>query len=262
MAEKATLGKQFLEELAGKLPEALRGNLTTIISSPEAQAALDHVGSRVSPLDEDRQRLTEQRQALEARETRLNTWHGQLDGWRKTKEDEFTERERKLSTREGGGNGTGDPPPRTGDSTGASMTKEEIQRTVLDALGQREAGYIQYVADATRFAAFHLQNFKEPLDVLSLVRHEKIGELGIRGVYELVHKDKLDKMTADAAKAAEDAIRADERSKMTRESPVDMPYPIGEGSPLDVLTMDAATRPKGDPATAAKMYDDLVRSSR
>jgi len=142
------------------------------------------------------------------------------------------------------------------------MTKEEVQATVLEALGQREAGYIKYVADATRFAAFHLQNFKEPLDVLSLVRHEKIGELGVEGVYALVHKEKLDKLRTDAAAAERENLKNELRKELQTETPVDMPYPIGEGSPLDVLTMDQATRPKGDPATAARMYDDLVRQSR
>lgn len=138
------------------------------------------------------------------------------------------------------------------------MTETQIAEIVGKILAPREAAYVTYVADATKFSIFHLQNFKETLDVNALVQHPRIGELGVKGVYELVHKDKIDAMTAATAKAAEEAIRADERQKIATSAPVDMPYPIGEGSPLDVLTMDPATRPKGDPAAAARMYDQLV----
>jgi hypothetical protein len=259
MAGKAELGKQFLDELKGKLPDSLRGNLDSILSSPEALAALEIVGSRVSPLDEERQRLQELATRLETTESRLTDWKGRLETWKTGKETELTEREHKLREREANRPTPNDPPADGGNRTdGANMTKEDVAKLVGEVLAPREAGYIAYVADAVRFSTFHQQHFKEILDVNTLVRHPQIGELGVKGVYELLHKDKLDKMNLDAEKAKEEAIRADERAKIRTEAPVDMPYPLGDGSPLDVLTMDPAQRPKGDPAAAARMYDQLV----
>lgn len=261
MAGKAELGKTFLEEVLGKLPDALRSQASTILSSPEAQAALEHAGSRVSPIDEDRTRLNELRTTLETKEQRLTDWHTRLDGWKTTKETEFTTREEALRVREngGGGNHAGDPPPTNNQpKPGDSMTKQEVATLVGEILAPREAGYVQYVADAARFSTFHLQHFKETLDVAALVRHPQIGELGIKGVYELVHKDKIDAMNTAKVAADRESLKNELRKELVSEMPADIPYPIGEGSPLDVLSLDPAARPKGDPAAAARMYDQLV----
>lgn len=263
MAGKADLGKTFLEELKGKLPDALHAHVDSILSSPEAQAALDVVGSRVSPLDEERQRLHELQTTLSTKETRLNDWHQRLDGWRVKQETDYAAREEQLRAKEAGGGNTppGDLPPKT-TPTGDSMTKAEIEKMVGDYLAPREAGYVQYVADAARFSTFHLQHFKEPLDVTALVRHPQIGELGFQRVYELVHKDKIDAMNAAKVAADRDALKEELRKELLTERPVDMPYPVGDGSPLDALNLDPAKRPTGDPAAAARMYDSLVSAGR
>lgn len=258
---KAELGKTFLGELKSKLPDTLHSHVDTLLSSPEAQAALELAGSRVSPLDEERTQLQQLRTQLDTRETRLTDWHNRLEGWKDGKETEYTERERKLAEREaaGGNRSTQDPPPNPNPKPGdSSMTAAQIEELVGKILAPREAGYVQYVADATRFASFHLQNFKEPLDVAALVRHPQIGELGVKGVYELVHKDKIDAMTTAKAAADREALKQELRREIAGETPVDMPYPLGEGSPLDVLSMDPKQRPTGDPAAAARMYDQLV----
>ena len=142
------------------------------------------------------------------------------------------------------------------------MTKEQIEQTVVNTLQAREPAFIQYVADATKFASFHLQQFHETLDVLSLVRHPKIGEIGLAGVYELVHKDKLDDMKAKAAAADREKLKEEVRKEILASQPVNMPYPItSEGSPLDALALDADKRPKGDPVAATRMYEQLVGAS-
>lgn len=260
MAGKAELGKQFLDELKGKLPDTLRGNIDSILSSPEAQAALETVGSRVSPLDEERAELERLRTQTETTQSRLTNWRGRLDTWKADMETKFTEREQQLSAREAApASRTPDDPPPAARAGEVTMTKDEIAKIVAEVIAPREGAYVQYVADAYRFGDFHRQNFKETLNINELVQHPKIGELGVQGVYELVHKEKLEKMRTDAVAAREAEIRADERSKIAAGAAVDMPYPMGgEGSPLDALTMDPATRPKGDPAAAARMYDQLV----
>lgn len=264
MAGKAEIGKQFMEELLGKLPAAQQASVREVLSSPEAQAAYDYVGSRVSPLDEERTRLNELQTQLQTRESRLNDWHGRLETWKTTKETEYTERERKIAEREAGGGNGNQPPPKPGPTAEPSaMTKEDIEKTVGAVLAQREGGYIQYVADATRFASFHLQNFNEVLDVGLLVKHPKIGELGVQGVYELLNKERLDEMKTKAAAADREKLKQELRREILTEQPVDMPYPInGEGSPLDVLSLDADKRPKGDPVTATRMYEQLVGANQ
>lgn len=261
MATKAELGKQFLDELVGKLPAGSQDALRTALSSPEATAALELAGSRLSPLDEERQRLDEQRRQLDDRGKKLDDWHNRLGKWKTDTEASFVERDKKLSEREAGGGGGGNPPsnqPPANNNAGAGVTKEDIAKVVEDLILPREAGYVTYVADATRLAVTHLQQFKETLDVAGIVKHPKIAELGFEGVYNLVHKEKLDKLAVEREKAREDAIRADERAKIAAAAPVDMPYPIGEGSPLDALALDPAKRPTGDPAAAAREYERLV----
>lgn len=253
---KTELGKSFLDELVAKLPADKQAAVRDVLSSPEAATAYEFAGSRVSPLDEERTRLEQLQTQLQTREQRLTKWHTELDTWRQGKETEYTDREQKIAAREANPALSTAPPPKK-DELG-SMTKDEIEKTVHAALAQREGGYIQYVADASKFSAFHLQNFKEVLDVAELVKHPKIGELGVAGVYELTHKEKLDKIRADAAEAEREKYRAEGRQQALTQQPVDMPYPLGEGSPLDVLTMDPTKRPTGDPVTATRMYEQLV----
>lgn len=256
MATKAELGKQFMDELVGKLPAGQQDAVRQALSSPEAAAALELAGSRLSPLDEERQRLDEQRRQLDDRNKKLDDWHNRLGKWKTDTEAAFVERDKKLSEREANPNDPPKNPPPAGGGT--AVTKEEIAKVVEDLILPREAGYVSYVADATRLAVTHLQQFKETLDVASIVRHPKIGELGFEGVYNLVHKEKLDKWKADAVAADREKLKQELRAELAREAPVDMPYPIGEGSPLDALTLDPAKRPTGDPAAAAREYERLV----
>lgn len=253
MAGNADLGKTFLTEVFGKLPDALRANAEALLSSPEAQAALETVGSRVSPLDEERQRLNSLKTQLDGTSAKLTAWRGNLETWAKGKEDEFTEREKKITERGPGGAPAGDLPP-----AGDGVTKESLGKTISEFVAPREAAFVQYVADATNFSTFHLKHFNEPLDVSAIVRHPEIGNLGFRGVYEQLHKEKLDKMQSDAKLAERAAIKDEVRKELIGERPVDMPYPIAEGSPLDALAVPADKRPSGDPAAAARMYEQLV----
>lgn len=259
MAGKAELGKAFLDELVAKLPADKQEALRTTLSSPEAVAALEHAGSRLSPLDEERQRLDETRTRLTSHEQRLTDWQGRLGAWKTDTEKALGEREQQISTREAGG---GPPANQQLPANGSTVTKEEVAKLIQDIVAPREAGYVAYVADATRFASFHQLQFKEPLDVSAIVRNPKIGELGFEGVYREMHKEKLDKYAADQVAADRAKLKDELRRELVSESPVDMPYPLGEGSPLDVLSMDPAQRPKGDPATAARMYEQAVAANR
>lgn len=257
MATKAELGKSFLDELVGKLPADKQDSVRTILSSPEAAAALEHAGSRLSPLEGERARLEQQQTQLANQEARLTRWHEDLATWKKNTEADFVDRDKKLTEREAGGGRTPPAAPEPGAPKG--VTPEEISDAIGKVLAQREPAYVKYVADVSRIGAQHQLQFKEVLDVDALIRHPKIGELGFEGVYREVHAEKLQKLEADRKVAEREQIRAEERAKILAEAPVDMPYPIAsEGSPLDVLSLDPTKRPAGDPASAAREYERLV----
>lgn len=265
MANNAELGKTFLEQVFGKLPEGAQAKARELLSSPEMQAAYETVGSRVSPLDEERRRLETLQNQLNTREQKLNDWHGRLDGWAKDKETQYAERERKLNEREANPNPNANAAPNgttpPGNQPGGTMTRDDIANVVSEIVAPREGAFVQYVADATNFSAFHLKNFNETLDVAAIVKHPDIGKIGFRGVYEQLHKEKLDQMHAAADKAKEDAIRADERAKVLAGAhTTELPYPVGEGSPLDALNLEPGKRPTGDPVAATRMYEQLVAS--
>lgn len=265
MAGNAELGKQFLEDVFGQLPESLRGRASELLSSPEAQAALERVGSRVSPLDDERQQLTVLKTQLDTRDQQLTEWHGKLNGWATSREKEFAERDKALKAREANPNPQNpqhraheEQPPTRGTET--TMTKEEIAKHVADFVAPREGAFVDYVAKATNYSAFHLKNFNEPLDVDAIVRHPDIAKLGFQGVYEHLHQDKLADMKQKAKVAEREALKDELRKELQQQTPVDMPYPLGEGSPLDALLMDTDKRPKGDPVAAARMYESLVNA--
>lgn len=138
------------------------------------------------------------------------------------------------------------------------MTREQLSKTISDFVAPREAAFVQYVADATNFSAFHLKHFHEALDVAAIVSHPEIGQRGFRGVYELLNKEKLDKLQADAKAAERAALKDEVRKEILGEQRPDMPYPIADGSPLDALALTADKRPSGDPAAAARLYEQLV----
>jgi hypothetical protein len=254
------LGERFVQELLSKLPEAARAGALTALTSPDATAALEFAGSRMQLVND----AAERQAALEQKETRLTAWHGQLDTWRRNKEAEFTQREAELGTRKptDGGN----QPPAGGAPEG-TMTAEQIADITEKVLAAREPAYVAYVAEATQLGAFHLRNFNQELDVMSLIQHPKVRELGLKGVYELVHQEQLTKLKADQAAAERNKLETEIRTKVEQEfrdkaAGTELPYPLGEGSPLDFLSMPADKRPTGDPAAAARAYEQLVTSGQ
>ena len=251
------LGQQFLEELLSKLPETARAAVRDTLTSADATAALEFAGSRLQLVNE----ATERQTALEQKEARLSAWHGKLDAWRKDKEAEFTRKEAEL----GRTRLAGDPPADPNAGGGGNVTAEQIAEITEKILATREPAYVTYVAEATELGASHLQNFRTPLNVIELIQHPQVRDLGLKGVYELVHKDALTKLRADTDAAARTKLEQEIREKVTQElrdqqAGTVLPYPIGEGSPLDFLGLPTDQRPKGDPAAAARAYETLVAS--
>jgi hypothetical protein len=213
------LGQQFIDEILGKLPEGQRAEAQKILTSPDAAAALEHAGSRLQLVNEAATRKT----ALDQQQTKLEDWHKRLDGWAQVKETEFTAREKKLAEGHPNPNPNPNAPPTNTPATGTSLTAEQIAQTVAETLAAREPAYVGLLTEATGLASFHLRNFKEDLDVQQLVSHADAPKIGVKGVYKLLYKDRLDKLDADAKKAAEDTIRSDERSTSSACPPISAP---------------------------------------
>jgi hypothetical protein len=178
---------------------------------------------------------------LAAREESLTKWHGDLTGWADTNKEFIrlgkAAKEGKV------------PEPKVVAAAVPEgvLTEEKFQEALKSELG----GVLGFAVDQNALTGRHFELFGKMLDIRPLIQHPKIREIGLNGVYELVHADALKAKTEELAKTAEEKIRADERAKVAA-GRVDMPYPspsgVGSGSPLDALKpsgsnelVDAAT---------------------
>lgn len=267
-------GQSFLDQVIAQLPESQREQARTIFSSADATAAIDYVGTQLAPLqglEAQRQALETQRTTLAAREARLTAWHSNLDRWRQDTEATFAAREEQLRARGAGGRVAGDgdggaPPVDSGAGGGASgVTPEAVAAAIAKAFNEREGSYAGAMAQTTALAIGHFRQFGEELNIDELYQHPKLPELGLGGVYRLVHKDKIDAAQVKAQAEAEARIRQDERQKVLAEQATrqtgELPYPVGGGeSPLDALALPADKRRYSD-ADVARSYHELVRQN-
>jgi hypothetical protein len=186
---------------------------------------------------------------LTDREAGLTTWHGQLDTWYTANKDAIE----RGKTHGGAGNGGGRKPETVELPTG-TLTEAQLNERLI---AERSA-FLGYDRDRGQILREHFTKFNEIVDLEPLLKHPKVGEIGLLGVYGLVHKDRLETFDTDQAKKREDAIRLDERQKVQGQM-ASMPYPsvtgAGSGSPLDALATG-----KQDSVTdaAAAHYNRLV----
>jgi hypothetical protein len=270
MAKGIDTGTAFFKGLLSKITdpeqraaaEKLLANptvMTEIGNGVEGQAEIDR---QLSALRTQNEELTTRATELEQREGGLTEWHERLAKWHKDNKAAIEEAARLKADPNYRPNANPNPAPNPAPPTGFT---EEVFAEKMQ--GER-AAFLGFSRDQNLLTRQHYAKFSEIVDLEPLLRHPKIAEVGLVGVYELVHKDRLDKWKTDTDKAAEDRIRADERQKVL-ESQAQMPYPpptgAGSGSPLDALTpgnkdsvVDAATahyarlqaeRAAGTPAT-------------
>lgn len=214
---------------------------------PVAQALGDGVAGQ-SEIDRQLQTLTQQREELETRttelderDTRLNTWHTELTGW--YSDNKALVEDAKRLRAGGRANGNPNPDPRHPTPTPhpvaspGGLTEEQYNERIADV----QAGFLGYQRDQNLITREHFTRFGEIVDVEPLLRHPQIGQVGLIGVYELVHKDRLDKWKTDTAESERKKI-SDEAVRKYQESQASMPYPsptgAGSGSPLDALTVN------------------------
>jgi len=233
------------------------------ITDPEQRAAaekllanevvLTEIGNGVegqAEIDRQLQTLTAQKSELETLQTQLDdrkagleSWYTDLTTWHQQNKDALEEA-KKLKAN-GGKPAAGDP--NAGKPT-AGLAPEQLDERLV---GER-AAFLGFQRDQNLITREHFTKFNEIPDLEPLLKHPQIATLGLLGVYELVHKDRLKAYADDQQKKYDDTI-AQNAVKEFAAKQAQMPYPSptgsGSGSPLDALTtgqkdsvVDAATQ--------------------
>jgi len=261
LGKGAAAGSTFLTGVLAKLSEADRvkgeealntlkalGGGTVVAAIGDGTLAQDELSRQLDGLKTQREELDTLKGDLDQRDTQLTTYHGQLTGWFDTNKAALEE----AKTLKARGIVPTDPtkiPPAGG------LTAEQLDERIR----LEQAGFLGFTRDQNIVTREHFGKFGEVLEIDPLLRHPEIGKVGLIGVYQLVHKDRLEKHTADATAAAEKKIRDDERTKVLAEQAA-MPYPlptgVGSGSPLDALS--TAGKPDSLADQATQHYNRLL----
>lgn len=254
MGKGLDTGKSFWQGVLGKITdpeqkaaaEKLLGNATLMTELGNGVEGQSEIDRQLQKLRTQEEELTARVTELDQREEGLRTWHTDLSAWREANKAAI---ERGMKARSADGNGDGKPGMKPGETPPpAGLTEEQFKEHMV---GER-AAFLGFERDRQRLTREHFERFKEIVDIDPLLQHPKITEVGLLGVYELVHKDRLDKFKTDAQKAHDDSVAA-EAVRKHQEAQAQMPYPpptgAGSGSPLDALTtgakdsvVDAATQ--------------------
>lgn len=239
--------KSFLQSVLGKITdpgqrtaaEAIFANQDVLQLLDDGVAGQSEIDRQLQDLRAKTEAAEQQKADLDEREGKLKTWHENLTAWR-TQNQELVEV--GVAAKKAGWK-PGDPPPKTGgngDGHGnppEGTVTEEILKTALQNM---EASVLGYDVEKTALMKQHYDTFGTFLDVTPLIKHPQMRELGLVGVYNLVHKEALE-AKAKERQAAHDKKIADEAvAKFRAEQSTQLPYPItssgpGSGSPLDGL---------------------------
>lgn len=234
MAKGAQAGQEFLQRVLGKITDPdLKAAAEKVFADATVQTEIGGGVLGQSEIDRQLQELRTKTTDLETKaadlaetETRLNAWHGDLTTWHKDNQEYI--RLGKAAKANGG------KLPADGEKPAAAaggVTKDDLDAALRAELG----GALNFNLEQNRLMIAHHEKFGKILDIMPLVQHPKIRELGLEGVYNLVHKEALDAHQAAEDKKREEAIRADERSKVASAMPYPNPTGSGSGSPLDAL---------------------------
>jgi hypothetical protein len=203
------------------------GNGAVVAGIGDGTLGQSEVSRQLSELQTRTTELETRRQEIDDRAAHYDEVHQQQTQWWNANRDALAEYTQMKKT---------PAPVLTPSNTPAPgmVTEEAFNERLQGAT----AGFLGLIADQTDLTREHFARFGEVVDVRPLLTHPQIGAVGLKGVYQLVHKDRLEKHQTDAALAAENKIRADERAKVLAQQ-AEMPYlpatGAGSGSPLDGL---------------------------
>jgi hypothetical protein len=135
-------------------------------------------------------------------------------------------------------------------------TKVVTPESLAQTIAETERGAVAFFTDLNALSLQHFQQFGEILDTTKLITDKRVQQIGLRGVYAEVHKAQLDDRAAKQAKAAEDTIRADERTKvLAAQASQHHPYPVRGNEPS---SLDGIEAQRTGQAPTTKSVDDLV----
>lgn len=239
--------RAFIQSVLGKVTdpgqrqaaEALFGNQDVLALLDDGVAGQSEIDRQLQDLRARTETATQQQEALDERAESLQRWHDNLTQWR-GQNQEFVEL--GVAAKRANWQPGTQPQRQPGNGNhGQPQIPEGVvtQEALAQTLGGFEASVLGFAADQNQLMRDHYTHFGEILDVTPLIKHPKIREIGLIGVYNLVHKEALDAKAKEAKDKAEADIRADERRKVMAEQS-NMPYPLtsqgpGSGSPLDGL---------------------------
>lgn len=234
MAKGLDAGKTFLQGILAKITDpAQKAAAESLLGNADFVTAIGDGVAGQSEIDRQLQTLRTQKEELDARAADLTTQQEQLEAWHAGLTDWYTKHKDAIAS--GAQPRTPTPTPTPGKVPEGVVTTEQF----TEAMRNTQSAFLGFERDRQRITAEHFKKFGEIVDLEPLLVHPKIGELGLTGVYEQVHKDRLEQWKTADDKRKEDAIRLDERQKVTA-AQAQMPYPTptgaGSGSPLDALT--------------------------
>lgn len=253
MAKDARLaGSEFLRETLTLLPAEKRPALEALLSDADAAAALTRLGEgTLRQSDYDRQ----MNEAKAAKQTADQLYESNTN-WFNEQKANLTELDKlrgqlaagELKPATGDGTGTPNPnPPKPPDG----LTREQFAAEI-DKL---ERGAVGFMDELTDLKLQHYRDFNEVLDARALLADKRIQQIGIKGVYQEVHREKLTARSAAATAAAEEAIRKDEREKLLKAANGQhIPYSVRGNEPSTLDGLEAAA---GKPV-AAPSVDDMT----
>lgn len=257
MAKGAAAGSAFLTGVLGTLSAEDRAKGEAALQTLQALgggAVVAAIGdgtlaqTEFSRLTND---LTEQRTALETleqqladRDAALTKYHGELTEWYAGNKELLDAGKKAKVT----------PNPTPTPIPPAGLTAEQLDERIRI----EQAGFLGFQRDQNQLEREHFGRFNEFLDLDALLKHPEIRNVGLKGVYDLVYKDRLTEHATATQKAHDDKLRA-EGAAAERERNAQMPYVTptgaGSGSPLDALTGERA--PDGLVDQAAAHYARL-----
>jgi len=240
MGKGLDTGKAFFQGVLAKItdPEAkaaaekLLSNetvLTEIGNGVEGQSEIDR---QLQTLRTQKEELDTLQGQLEERKAGLESWYTDLSTWHQQNKDALEEAKQLKAN---GGKPNGKP---ADEKPTAGLNPEALDERLV---GER-AAFLGFQRDQNLITREHFAKFNEIPDLEPLLKHPQIAHLGLLGVYELVHKDRLKAHADDQQKKHDDAI-AQNAVKEFAAKQAQMPYPSptgsGSGSPLDALTTGA-----------------------
>lgn len=250
MAQPHEVGKQFLDDVLALIPEDKREEARSKYSRAQ---------------DSMQSTMAEQLAELEAKQARVEEWHGQLRTWKQTTEQTLSARDRALRERET------PKPPVAGDPpivpvttpTPTGVDEDRLART-FDDFGKAVVGA---TSETFRLAHRHSQLFPgQEFNPEVLFSHPLAKTHGLTAAFNELHKERITSAQAAATADAEAKVRADERQKVIAElgqnKTLPFPGPNEDDSPFGFLARRTADNQERFGAEAAVEEFNRLRLTR